>query len=170
MDDAHGTPGEPPRREVEAAASPFLVAPDAEPEPAPAPRRSGLPVGLGAAAAGAIVIALVLWGLSPRSTNVERAGVEGDVLDPIQPRADVRTGEQVAPFSGFAVSVDTDPPGAVVSIAGVRRGEAPVLAGVDCAAGDRVEIAAQKRGYPVARTATTCRTDALVKLTVRLRR
>jgi hypothetical protein len=92
------------------------------------------------------------------------------VLDPIAPRAAVGTGEQIAPFTGFAVSVDTDPPGALVSIAGVPRGEAPVLAGLDCSPGDRVEIAAEKGGWAVARTATTCRADALVKLTVRLRR
>ena len=76
----------------------------------------------------------------------------------------------VAPFSGFAVSVDTEPSGALVSVGGVPRGEAPVLAGLDCSPGDPVEISAQKAGFAVARTTTTCRRDTLVKLTVRLAR
>jgi hypothetical protein len=169
MDDFPGAAEASPRREPEPAASPFLVSPD---EPAPPPRRSALPIGLGALAAAAVVIVLVVWLVAPRSATVtlEGGGEKGRALDPIQPRSDARTGEKVAPFSGFAVSVDTDPPGAVVSIAGVPRGEAPVLANLDCAAGDRVEISAEKAGFPVARTATACRSDALVKLTLRLRR
>jgi len=169
MDDFPGAAEESRRPEREPAASPHLA-----PEPAPPPpprRRSALRVGLGAVAAGAIVIGLVLWGVAPRSAPVTLAGAEGGrVLDPIRPRSDARSGEQVAPFSGFAVSVETDPPGAVVTIGGVPRGESPVLAGLDCSPGDKVEITAEKGGYAVARTATTCRADALVKLNVRLRR
>jgi hypothetical protein len=78
--------------------------------------------------------------------------------------------EEVAPFAGFAISVETDPAGALVSIAGVPRGEAPVLAGVECTAGKPVEIRAEKRGFPVVVTNTTCRSDALVKLVLRLSR
>ncbi len=169
MDDSNGRPAAPRPPGDEPAASPFLVGPD-DPGPPPARRRGGLPVGVGAAAAAAIVVALVLWGIAPRSASVKGAAGKGSVLEPIQPRADAQTGERVAPFSGFAVSVETDPPGAVVSVAGVPRGEAPVLAGIDCAPGDPVEISAQKKGFALAQTATTCRRDALVKLTVRLRR
>jgi hypothetical protein len=169
MDDFPETAEASPRREPEAAASPFLVSPE---DPAPAPRRSALPAALGALAAAAVVIALVVWLVSPRSTAVTLAGAgeKGRVLEPLKSRSDARTGEQVAPFSGFAVSVDTEPAGAMVSIGGVPRGEAPVLANLDCSAGDPVEIEAEKAGFQVARTATTCRNDALVKLTVRLRR
>jgi hypothetical protein len=79
-------------------------------------------------------------------------------------------GEEVAPFSGFAVSVDTDPPGGIVTIGGVPRGEAPVLANLECKPGAKVAIAAEKAGFRSARAETTCRTDTLVKLTVRLAR
>jgi hypothetical protein len=77
-------------------------------------------------------------------------------------------GEETAPFSGFAISVDTEPTGGIVTIAGVPRGEAPVLANVDCRAGAKLEIRAEKEGFPPARTSTTCRTDTLLKVTLRL--
>lgn len=89
-------------------------------------------------------------------------------LRPIETAADPRTGEELAPFSGFAVSVETEPPDALVTIAGIERGESPVLAGVECKPGTKVPIRVEKPGFPPARTATTCRTDALVKLTIRL--
>jgi hypothetical protein len=79
-------------------------------------------------------------------------------------------GEETAPFQGFAISVDTDPPGGMVTIAGVPRGEAPVLANVDCKPGAKLAVAAEKEGFRPARAQTTCRTDTLVKLTVRLAR
>jgi hypothetical protein len=78
--------------------------------------------------------------------------------------------ELTAPFSGFAVSIDSEPPGAVVTVAGTRRGEAPVLAGVECAAGKPVEIVAEVAGRAPVRRVTTCRPDTLVKLTLRLAR
>jgi hypothetical protein len=77
-------------------------------------------------------------------------------------------GEETAPFSGFAISVDTEPTGGIVTIAGVPRGEAPVLANVDCKAGAKLEIRAEKEGFRPARAATTCRTDTLLKVTLRL--
>jgi hypothetical protein len=93
--------------------------------------------------------------------------VEGaKLLPPLAVRAE--GDELTAAFSGFAVSVDTEPPGAVVTVAGARRGEAPVLAGIECAPGTPVEIVAELPGRSPARRATTCRVDTLVKLTLRL--
>jgi hypothetical protein len=80
------------------------------------------------------------------------------------------TGEAVAPFSGFAVSIETEPADALVTVGGVERGEAPVLAGVECRPGAKVPIEVAKPGFRRARATTLCRSDALVKLTVRLRR
>jgi hypothetical protein len=91
-------------------------------------------------------------------------------LRPLETRADPGTGEQVAPFSGFAVSVETEPEGALVTIAGVERGESPVLAGVECKPGAKVPIRVTRRGFRTVQAATLCRSDALVKLTVRLSR
>jgi hypothetical protein len=84
--------------------------------------------------------------------------------------ARVGPGEETAPFSGFAISVETEPPGAIVTIAGVPRGEAPVLANVECTPGARLAVAAEKEGFRPARAETSCRADTLVKLTVRLER
>jgi hypothetical protein len=93
-----------------------------------------------------------------------------DYLAPLETRGDPRTGEETAPFTGFAVSVETEPEDALVTIAGVERGESPVLAGVACRPGERVVVRAEKAGYRPARAATTCRQDLLVKLTLRLSR
>ena len=147
---------------------PPRLPPDLFRSPSRSRRASSIVLG---ALAAAIVAGVVAWALAPRSAPVPEAdGALGSPLDPIRPRADLQTGEQVAPFSGFAVSVDTDPAGALVSVDGVPRGEAPVIAGVDCSPGDRVELAAERAGFPVTRTWTTCRRDTLVKVTVRLRR
>lgn len=169
MDDLPGSAQQPRRTALEPALTPHLA--PSPPVPGAGPDRPTAKLALGALAAAAIVGGLVWWGLAPRSASLEDAfGPSGQVLEPITPRADVRTGEQVAPFSGFAVSVDTEPSGAVVTVAGVPRGEAPVLVGVECTPGATVEIAAEKGGFAVARAGTTCRADTLVKLTVRLRR
>ncbi len=80
------------------------------------------------------------------------------------------TGEETSPFAGFAVSVDTDPAGALVAIGGVVRGEAPVLASVTCRDGDKVAIRAAKEGFRTVRRELACRADTLVKLTLRLER
>jgi hypothetical protein len=155
-------------RGPEAAASPHL-APD--PDPAPPTRRRGAPKVALAAAAALVLAGVLAWALAPRTTVVLPDGAEGGrALAPLQTAADPRTGEETAPFSGFAVSVDTVPAGALVTIDGVERGEAPVLAGIECSPGERVEIGARRRGLPPARAATTCRADTLVKLTVRLSR
>lgn len=87
-------------------------------------------------------------------------------LSPIEARP-VGEGEAVAPFAGFALSIDTEPPGALVSIAGVPRGEAPVLANIECR-GERVVVTAEKAGFRPARQEIACRADTLVKLALRL--
>jgi hypothetical protein len=100
----------------------------------------------------------------PESIDTDR------YLGPIETELEPGTGERVAPFSGFAISVETEPESALVSIAGVERGEAPVLAGFECRPGTRIPVHVHKRGFRAARTTTLCRIDALVKLTVRLSR
>lgn len=170
MDEFPGETREPRRDEVEPAASPY-AGPDLAPGTPPPPGAGGRRIGLGLAALAAIV-GIAWWALSPRTTTVPPAGggKREQVLPPLRAEAVPGTGEVVAPFSGFAVSVESLPPGAVVTIEGIPRGEAPVLAGLDCSPGDRIEVSAEKRGFAVARAVTTCREDALVKLTLRLRR
>jgi hypothetical protein len=117
---------------------------------------------LGAAGAG-------LWlARGERDPAVAGSVPGGRILAPLSLARDAASGEEVAPFSGFAVSVETEPPGALVSVDGVARGEAPAFAGVACAPGDRVVVRAEARGRAPAAAETTCRADALVKLTLRL--
>jgi hypothetical protein len=137
--------------------------------------RYGWLVALVAVLAAGVGVALYagprLFSAAPEERPHEQAELDtSDYLPPIETTGDPRTGEETAPFSGFAVSVETDPEDALVTVAGVERGESPVLAGVACRPGERVTVRAVKAGYRPARAATTCRKDLLVKLTLRLAR
>lgn len=128
-----------------------------------------LALGLAVGTGGAFIAARLL-----RPSRAERPSEPAQAIDtdeylgPIAGNVEPGSGEEVAPFSGFAVSVETEPADALVTIAGVERGEAPVLAGVECRPGAKVAIRVVKPGFRPARAATLCRSDALVKLTVRL--
>jgi hypothetical protein len=126
--------------------------------------RLALVVALAAIAIGAGV---ALWPRKPRHEVPEMDF--STYLPPIKTEK-TASGEETSPFTGFAVSIDTDPAGAVVSIGGVVRGEAPVLANVSCRAGDPVEVRAERQGFAPARRQVACRADTLVKLTLRLER
>jgi hypothetical protein len=144
---------------------------------APVARRAGSSrrVLLAAVAAVAIVLAAavtVALTRRPRGAGApESAGsvTGGQLLAPLRAERD-GTGEEVAPFSEFAVSVETDPPGALVTVAGLPRGEAPVFAGVECAPGDRIEVRAERPGWAPASRETICRNGALVRLRLELPR
>jgi hypothetical protein len=116
-----------------------------------------------AAGAGALWMAR-----SPRDRTVAGSVPGGQVLAPLAAEREAGTGEEVAAFQGFAVSVETEPPGALVTVDGVARGEAPAFAGVDCAPGDAIEVRAEAPGRAAVRVETACRQDALVKLRLRL--
>lgn len=161
-----------PRLEEAAARSPRLAAMLAGMKGGPAPSYRRL-VALVVGAAAAVAL---LWvsasSLASRRTP-ERPHEPAEEIDnahylhPLK-TAQVGPDEETAPFSGFAISVESDPPGAIVTIAGVPRGEAPVLANVDCTPGAKLVVSAEKAGFRPARAETACRTDTIVKLTVRL--
>jgi hypothetical protein len=130
------------------------------------PRR--VAVAAGAVAAGALLVWAAIAAFRPGHEAAELD--TSDYLAPLDAAADPSTGEVTAAFDGFAVSVESEPPGAIVTVAGVPRGEAPVLAGVDCRPGKGVEIRAEKAGFAAATSTTRCRKDTLVKLTLRLSR
>ncbi len=113
--------------------------------------------------AGAVALAALAGVFAMLSRSSEEPPPELDdshLLAPLATARDPETGERTAPFEGFAVSVDTQPPGALVVVGGVPRGEAPVLAGVDCRPGAVVEIRAEKAGLRPARATTRCRKRA----------
>jgi len=101
----------------------------------------------------------------PARVEPAEAVERSQLLPPLDVRAE--GDELTAPFDGFAVSIETEPPGGLVTVAGEARGEAPVLAGVPCAPGQAVEIVAALPGRAPLRRFTTCRPDTLVKLTLR---
>jgi hypothetical protein len=110
-----------------------------------------------------------------RTATAEAARIEQRHLaasSVITPRAAVATaeGERVAPFQGFGLSIDTTPAGARVLIGGKEVGDAPLVAGVECAPGDEVAVAVELRGYRTARRTVRCRTDALLELAFKLGR
>jgi hypothetical protein len=90
-------------------------------------------------------------------------------IAPREARTDA-SGERVAPFHGFGVSVDSVPAGARVIAGGVDLGETPLTASVACAPGDPVALRVEKAGFRAWRRETRCRADALVLLEARLRR
>jgi len=123
---------------------------------------AALVIGLGWAA----VKGFARWrGRSEQADEIDRSVY----LPPIKTQK-APNGEETSPFTGFAVTVDTEPPGAVVSIAGKVRGEAPVLANVECRGTEKVPVVARKDGFRPATRELACRADTLVKLTLRLER
>jgi hypothetical protein len=176
-------PDDPQRRLADAAArSPELAAMLAGGS-GRRPRRSGgrraalLAAGVALGAILAVTLAVASRRTQPGSPSGEDAGrppgsgeSPGTLIAPLERAPDPTTGEVVSAFSGFAVSVETDPPGAVVTIDGAVRGESPVFAGLDCRAGDEVRIRAEKAGSGAAEATTTCRADTLVRRSLRLRR
>jgi hypothetical protein len=120
------------------------------------------------AAAGAVGAAVWLYGARWKAPHETAELDDAIYLAPIKTEREA-TGEETAPFSGFALSIDTVPPGAVISVAGEVRGEAPLLANVTaCRGTEKLEIRAVKKGFRPARRLIACRADTLVKLTLRL--
>jgi hypothetical protein len=166
------TPEDPARRLAEASArSPELAAMLSR-----GPRRPRRPalraVAIGGAALAVAVGAGALALRARRSPEAPPAPERlwaGTLLAPVGASGAAGSGERTAPFSGFALQVETEPAGAVVEVDGVVRGESPVFAGVECAPGARVVVRARSRGAAAERT-TTCRKDTLVGLTLRLGR
>jgi hypothetical protein len=122
-----------------------------------------LAAALGAREAGAPATATA----SPTSSSPSSPGT---LIHPLAIARDAATGEEIAPFSGFALSVETDPPGALVAVDGVVRGESPVFTGLACTPGTPIRVRAEKQGLPAREARTACRADTLVRLTLRLGR
>ena len=139
------------------------------------PRRPGRRALLAGVAALALCGSAVFWttremARPPHDPSVAGTVPIGQVLAPLAAERESGSGEEVAPFTGFAVSVESDPAGALVTVDGVPRGESPAFAGVDCVPGDRIEVRAEKPGFAPATSETACRADALVKVRLRLAR
>src|SRR6266545_6872568 len=166
-------PTDPDRKLLQASArSPELAAMLAgrHDDPSVRYRRLATFVGGGALAIGLVWLSIASFRGSPAPQRPYEPAEEIDnshYLSPFKTAVSGR-GEETAPFTGFAISVDTEPAGGLVTIAGVPRGEAPVLANVACKPGAKLEIQAEMAGFPPARRQTACRADTLVKLTIRL--
>ncbi|HEX9241470.1 MAG TPA: PEGA domain-containing protein [Anaeromyxobacter sp.] len=151
--------------------SPELAAMLAKDRADPLRRFRRLAAVLGALGVAIVVLWLAVRGISRwRSHDEPATEIDNSVYLPPIKTEKAPTGEEIAPFTGFAVSVDTVPQGALVSIAGKVRGEAPVLASVDCKGTEKVAIGVRKEGYRSVRRELQCRADQLVKLTIPLER
>jgi hypothetical protein len=111
-----------------------------------------------------------------RQTSADLAEVtrenwgKAEFISPHKEELDRASGEVLLPFQGFAVSVETEPAGARVTVDEREIGESPALAAVECQPGSPVRIRVEKAPlHPQERT-TRCRADKLVKLRVRLTR
>ncbi len=109
-----------------------------------------------------------------RETSGALAGVtrdnwsRADFIQPREEKVDPATGEVVLPFQGFAVSLESVPPGARVILDGREVGESPLIASVDCVPEAEVRIRIEKETFRSVHRVTRCRPDTLVKITVRL--
>jgi hypothetical protein len=92
-----------------------------------------------------------------------------ETMAPRQARRDA-SGELVAPFQGFGLSVESVPPGATVRVGGRDVGETPLVTSVDCRPGDPVEVRVEKRPLRSQVRTVRCRADALLTLQVALAR
>jgi PEGA domain-containing protein len=99
--------------------------------------------------------------------ELNRSWIGSETIAPRDAAVDRATGEEIAPFEGFAVDVETTPEGARVAVNGADVGTAPIVAAVRCAPGERVEVRAE-RGRARGRAVTACRKDALVRLRIAL--
>jgi hypothetical protein len=131
-------------------------------------RRLAAIVGAAALAIGGLWFAVRMRAPSPEKPQEPAEEVDRSVYLPPIKTEKVAPGEESAPFVGFAVTVETVPPGALVSIGGKVRGEAPVLASLECRGTEKVEVRAEKAGFRIARRELACRDDTLVKLTLLL--
>jgi hypothetical protein len=125
---------------------------------------------LGAAALVVLVGWLALKGLGRWRREEPATEIDNSVYLPPIKTEKAPNGEETSPFTGFAVTVDTEPPGATISIGGKLRGEAPVLASIECRGTEKVAVVARKEGFRPTTRELACRADTLVKLTLRLER
>lgn len=101
--------------------------------------------------------------------EARRGWAKVETMAPREARRDA-TGELVAPFQGFGLSVESTPPGATVLVSGRDVGETPLVTTVDCRPGQPVEVRVERRPLrPQVRT-VRCRADALVTVQVTLAR
>ncbi|GEJ56141.1 PEGA domain-containing protein [Anaeromyxobacter diazotrophicus] len=101
--------------------------------------------------------------------DLQKSWVGSEAIAPRSARVDPASGEEVLPFQGFGLQVDTAPSGASVLVDGEDMGTTPLLTTVPCQPGEQVRVLA-KLGELSASAVTRCRKDVLVKLPLTLRR
>jgi len=110
-----------------------------------------------------------------RAARVEEARISkrvwehAEVIAPREATA-LPDGTTVLPFQGFALDVETTPPGARLVVNGRALGQTPLVAQVDCRPGDPVEIRLELAGRKPHRRTVACRADTLLGLAVALSR
>jgi hypothetical protein len=72
--------------------------------------------------------------------------------------------------AGALLVIDSDPPGAEVSVAGEVLGRTPLSTELHCAAGARLGVEIKSRGYTTHHEDLTCTPNTLARIEARLRR
>jgi type II secretory pathway pseudopilin PulG len=99
--------------------------------------------------------------------KAERGWEKVTVIAPREP-SPAADGTTTVPFDGFAVSVESEPAGARVTLDGRPLGETPVMASVKCAPGASLDVVVEKGPLPPRRVPVRCQADTLVRLSLRL--
>jgi PEGA domain-containing protein len=99
--------------------------------------------------------------------EAQRGWKKVETMAPREARRDA-SGELVAPFQGFGLSVESSPPGAVVRVGGREVGETPLVTTVDCRPGEAVEVRVERRPLKAQVRTVRCRADALLTVKVTL--
>jgi hypothetical protein len=164
--------GQDPRLEEAMRRSPELAAMMAGKREDPLRRYRRLAAILAALAIAVAGVWLAARAISARRHARDEPAAEIDNAVYLRPLKTERqpSGEETSPFTGFAVAIDTVPAGAVITIGGKLRGEAPVLANVDCQGTEILKVVARKEGFRPATHELKCRADELVKLKLVLER
>jgi PEGA domain len=99
----------------------------------------------------------------------ERAETPVPRPDP-EPSRNELTEEERSDFDGAILMVESEPSGATIHVDGRNQGDTPVSIGLECTPGKPLVIDFTLPGFEKTRHRTLCPSQALVKVTARLRK
>ena len=143
--------------------------------------RSGLPLILGIA--GLLVLlaaaaAVVLWPKAQDLVAGAGAGAGAEAKPSIY-AVGASSGKPLKPGGvsvdesddeGFVLMVESEPPGASVSVDGTVRGEAPAAMNLDCTPGAQLKVELTREGYAKLEHTLACGKDRMVRLRAKLQK
>ncbi|WP_164013162.1 PEGA domain-containing protein [Pyxidicoccus trucidator] len=158
-------------------ASPRKAVPEPPPPPPARPLAAVLALGSGACALLAAVL-LVLPEFRHLGTSSDEVlaaqGAETTLaprFDSSAPVAEGQVREQHDTLRGISVlMIESEPPGATVTVDGVKQGSTPLSLTPICNPGNPLRVKLVRKGFDSLEHVTVCREDTMTKLTARLRK